>query len=499
MEIYKYGTMIAGRYEIIKLAGEGGMGMVYIGFDHHHDHPVALKTFKPELLPDRAARDRFLREGTAWVELGNHPHIVRCYEVKYTDPTAFLVLELIGKEQNMSDASLRSWLIPGHKLTIEQALLFALQIARGMQHATETIPGFVHRDLKPENVLVGDDKVQGTNINRLRVTDFGLAKTISESNLQPSVGNDLQPTRVQFTRGVGTPLYMAPEQWKGEPVGIFTDVYAFGCIFFEMITGNMAVKGKTIGDLAASHCDGKLQPIPSNLPRNIVELIELCTALSTNQRINQWTNISQRLDDIYTQYSKKTSLPQMNIVNSDEGRYSPLVSSYNEIGNSYLGIGKVQLAIGFFEKALKISREKNNLDGQGISLGNLGNAYINLGDMQRAIQYLEQRLKIANESRDLRGEANAAGNLGNAYLGLGNPKKAIEYFERALKLDRELDDVHGIGNALAGLGIANMHLGEKRDAIRYHEECLKLFRDLKNRRGEGSALGNLGNTYVTFG
>jgi serine/threonine protein kinase len=81
-----------------------------------------------------------------------------------------LVLELIAKEQNMPDASLRSWLITGHPLPSEQALLFALQIARGMQHATERIPGFVHRDLKPENILVGAEKLPGADINRLRVT-----------------------------------------------------------------------------------------------------------------------------------------------------------------------------------------------------------------------------------------------------------------------------------------------------------------------------------------
>jgi len=79
---------------------------------------------------------------------------VRCYNVLYIDPIAFLVLELVAKEPNLRDASLRSWLIPGN-LPLEQSLLFALQIARGMLHACEKLPGFVHRDLKPENVLVG--------------------------------------------------------------------------------------------------------------------------------------------------------------------------------------------------------------------------------------------------------------------------------------------------------------------------------------------------------
>src|SRR5512147_825325 len=190
MQTYPPGTRI-GPYEIASLPMMGGMGVVYFALDHSNDgRPVALKTFRPELLPNREARDRFLREGAAWIELGSHPHIVRCYKVEYIDPTAFLVLELIAKEQNMPDASLRSWLTPGHPLPIDQALLFALQIARGMQHATEKIPGFVHRDLKPENILVGSDKLPGTNINRLRVTDFGLVKTLASGDISATMGNE---------------------------------------------------------------------------------------------------------------------------------------------------------------------------------------------------------------------------------------------------------------------------------------------------------------------
>src|SRR3990172_4695752 len=113
-----------------------------------------------------------------------------------------------------------------------------------MQYATEKIPGFVHRDLKPENILVGTDKLPGTNINRLRVTDFGLAKTLAVSGVNSIIDDvsELKPNQIQFTRGVGTPLYMAPEQWKGEPVGVFTDVYAFGCILAEMLTGIQAAR-----------------------------------------------------------------------------------------------------------------------------------------------------------------------------------------------------------------------------------------------------------------
>ncbi len=128
MRSYPPGARIAGRYEIAGRPLMGGMGIVYLCLDHEEDRPVALKTFKPEYLPDRQARDRFLREGTAWVDLGAHPHVVRCYQV-FKVPVGdevYLVLELVAKEQGRDDASLRAWLTPGHALPVEQALLFAL-------------------------------------------------------------------------------------------------------------------------------------------------------------------------------------------------------------------------------------------------------------------------------------------------------------------------------------------------------------------------------------
>ena len=98
MKFYAPGTRIAGRYEIASRPLVGGMGIVYICLDREEDRPVALKTFKPEYLPNRAARDRFLWEGTTWVDLGAHPHVVRCYDVLYIDPEVYLVLELVAKE-----------------------------------------------------------------------------------------------------------------------------------------------------------------------------------------------------------------------------------------------------------------------------------------------------------------------------------------------------------------------------------------------------------------
>jgi len=124
MDIYPPGSIIAGRYEVAGRPLIGGMGIVYPCMDREKDHPVALKTFKPEYLPDRASRTLFLQEGTAWVELGEHPNIVDCYGVvQHGGLETYLVLELIAKEQGREGASLRDWIFPGHPLPVAHALL----------------------------------------------------------------------------------------------------------------------------------------------------------------------------------------------------------------------------------------------------------------------------------------------------------------------------------------------------------------------------------------
>ena len=115
MQDYPYppGTRIGGLYEVVAQPRLGGMGVVYPCLDLEEGRPVVLKTFKREYLPNRASRDRFLREGTYWVNLGAHPHIVRCYRTFIAEDVVFLVLEMVAREQGREDASLRAWLTPG--------------------------------------------------------------------------------------------------------------------------------------------------------------------------------------------------------------------------------------------------------------------------------------------------------------------------------------------------------------------------------------------------
>lgn len=500
MDIYPIGTKI-GQYEIASDPLKGGMGVVYFCIDHgNDDRPVALKTFLPKLLYDRFARERFLRESAFWIKLDNHPHIVHCYEVKYLDPIAFLSLELIVKEQNMPDASLRSWLIPNHQLPIEQALFFALQVAWGMQYATEKIPGFVHRDLKPENILVGVDKLPETNINRVCVTDFGLIKAVGDSkdgNLKSI--NKLDSTQTQFTQWAGTPLYMSPEQWMGKSLGIYTDIYSFGCVLFEMLSGQHIAVGHTINELQVAHCKGKLRPIPSSLPRNLTLLLNKCLALEPSKRYSDWSQLIVELEktcETLTGESISRITQKVGLSTREKIRTG---WSTNAIGAAYLDMGKSQLALDYFQKAMDIGSAESTKELLGASMVNLGIAYANLGNPKMAIQYLEKYLVIARANGHHYGEGLVLGHLGLIFADLGDMQQAVNYHSQSIDIATKVGDKHGAAIGINNLGIVYRRIGNIPQAIECFERCLQINRELGNQRSFSATLDNLGSTYRDLG
>jgi len=504
MRTYPPGTRIAGQYEIAGHPLMGGMGIVYLCLDTATDRPVALKTFRPELLPDRAARDRFLREGTAWVDLGAHPHVVRCYQVLHTDPEVFLVLELIAKEQGRDDASLRAWLTPGHPLPVEQALLFALQIARGMKHATDVIPGFVHRDLKPENILVGADRLSEATANRLRVTDFGLAAVLESASerVSESAMRDTEHAirNTQLTHGiVGTPVYMAPEQWQGQPVTAVTDVYALGCMLYEMLAGQRAVSGHSPTALQRAHCGGDLRPLPESLTPTVSQIVARCLAMEPGERYGDWGRVEATLAAAYADLVDWPAPQPEPVAVVSRAERVAAGWSYNAIGISYSDIGKAEVAAGYFERAREMGSTEGEQPLEGAALGNLGLAYAALGDTRGAIQLHEQALVIRREIGDRHGEGATLANLGGAYRLLGNARRAIVYYQQALPILRDLEDRHAEGVALGNLGLAYTDLGEAQQAVGYFKQQLGISREIRDRRGEGKALGNLGSACKNLG
>jgi tetratricopeptide (TPR) repeat protein len=553
MKTHPPGTRIAGQYEIAGRPLMGGMGIVYFCLDHQEDRPVALKTFHPEFLPDRAARDRFLREGTHWVNLGAHPHIVRCYRVfsPAVSSEVYLVLELVDKEQGREDASLRSWITLGRPLPVETALLFALQIARGMAHATQVIPGFVHRDLKPENVLVGVDKLPGTSVNRLRVTDFGLAAVleaagprVSEGVSQPkteTVGNSHR-TLLTAAGAVGTPEYMAPEQWEQRKVGLQADVYALGCILLEMLSGQMPVKAKPRSACRELHQSGQALHKASKmqgLPDAVASVLLQCLVVDPAKRYRQWADVEAALAAAFETVTGRSAPPIPGAVAlsrveriqvgwsyraigasyRDIGKYDVAIkysdhvvqigqaekdsrleaAGYSGLGVAYRELGDVRRAVQLFEQWLTIARETGDQTAEGYALGCLGTAFRSLGDTQKAIELQERCLTIFQEVEDQIGKCSALGDLGNVYLSLGDLQQAIRLFEQWLASTREIGDQRGMGQALGSLGHTYRLLGNPRQAIRYCQESLVIMRKIGNRAEEGMTLGHLGSAYADLG
>jgi tetratricopeptide (TPR) repeat protein len=489
---------IAERYEVVNTL-EGGMGLVYLCRDHFTAELVALKTFKPEFLSHRTARDLFLREGTMWVEIGRHPNVVQAYRVERVGDgrEVYLVLEWIVQPQDKKSPSLRSWLRKGQPLEAEQAILFALHVARGMRFATQKIPGLVHRDLKPENILVGYDVVA-------RVTDFGLASTLSGHSPGSTVGS-LENSRdnigrTQLTQGVaGTPLYMAPEQWEHKGLDARADIYALGCIMYEMVTGRFAAQGETREDLREVHVNGRIQPLDSALPLPLRQFIERSLSIPREQRYRDWAEVEKTLASVYTQVTRQPSPPEWDGAEETPDERRAAGNSYNTMGLSYLDIGKLDVAVMYFEQAVNVARTENIRELEGKGLGNLGLAYAALGYIERAIEFHEEHLAIARELGDRAEEGRSQGNLGLVYRQKGEPDRAVRFHERELQIFQRLANRYKEAEALHNLGDTYRELGDPAQAEDYFKQSLAIARDIGDRTRVERILNSMGKVFLDSG
>ena len=238
----KAGTRL-GPYEVLSFAGAGGMGEVWKARDTRLDRTVAIKVLPPNETSDPAARQRFEREARAVAALA-HPHICPLFDIGHQDGTDYLVMEFLEGE------TLAQRLSRG-KLSLDQCLHYGIQIADGLAAAHQA--GIVHRDLKPGNIML--TKSGAT------LLDFGLAKPAV-----PMVGAGFTQgaTHAALTGAgtlVGTLQYMAPEQLQGLSTDARTDVFAFGCVVYEMVTGRPAFAGATPASVIAAILEHEPAPM----------------------------------------------------------------------------------------------------------------------------------------------------------------------------------------------------------------------------------------------
>ncbi|HSB14933.1 MAG TPA: serine/threonine-protein kinase, partial [Bryobacteraceae bacterium] len=213
-------------YQILEKLGEGGMGVVYKARDTHLDRFVALKVLPPEKVADPERKRRFVQEAKAASAL-NHPNIITIHDIDQVDGIDFISMELVaGKTLDR--------LIPRHGMRLNEVLKCAVQIADAVAAAHGA--GIVHRDLKPGNVMVTDK-------GQVKILDFGLAKLTDTADgsdeLEMRTLRDGDAPRTVEGRIVGTVAYMSPEQAQGKKVDARSDIFSFGSLLYEMVTGHL--------------------------------------------------------------------------------------------------------------------------------------------------------------------------------------------------------------------------------------------------------------------
>ena len=256
-----------GPYSVHALLGAGGMGEVFQARDAILEREVALKILPDFWLADREHLLRFDREARLLASL-NHPNIGAIYGVQDCDGTRALVLELVEGETLAARLERDAGTASGRPgLRVSDVTALAAQIVDALEAAHER--GIVHRDLKPANIKI-------TPEGRVKVLDFGLAFAMNNAagdTRVAAVAPAMKDATLQGTL-LGTPAYMSPEQARGQPVDARTDIWSFGCVLFEMLTGAQAFVGDTLGDVLAAIIKG--EPDWSRLPADIPESLRIC-------------------------------------------------------------------------------------------------------------------------------------------------------------------------------------------------------------------------------
>jgi serine/threonine-protein kinase len=273
-----------GPYTVLGRLGAGGMGEVYRARDRKLQRDVAVKVMRSEFAahPERLAR--FEREARLLAAL-NHPHVASIYGFEEPGGSPALIMELV-EGPTLADRLL------GGPLPVDDALGIARQIAEAVEYAHEQ--GIVHRDLKPANVKVAPG-------DSVKVLDFGLAKALEPDPAAAQLSNS--PTLTMPTQAgvmLGTAAYMAPEQAKGRPVDRRADIWAFGCVLYEMVAGTPAFRGETVTDVLAAVIreDPDWSRLPPGIPPRLREVLRRCLTKDLRQRVQAIGDVRIALEEI---------------------------------------------------------------------------------------------------------------------------------------------------------------------------------------------------------
>jgi serine/threonine protein kinase len=260
------------------------MGIVYKALDTRPNRPVALKVLPPDRVSDRERKRRFAKEARAASAL-NHPNIVTIYDIDQADGVDFVAMEHVARKS-------LDELIPRSGMRIGQALKIVIQMAEGLSRAHAT--GIIHRNLKPSNIMVTGDGL-------VKILDFGLAKLTERSadqEVEPRKSWSAETEKATIT---GTAAYMSPEQAEGRVVDARSDIFAFGSVLYEMVTGRRAFQRDSFASTLAAV--GKEDPkaplqVSSDVPPGIERVIQHCLRKDPARRWQHIEDVKVELEDL---------------------------------------------------------------------------------------------------------------------------------------------------------------------------------------------------------
>jgi tetratricopeptide (TPR) repeat protein len=512
---FKVGDVIEQRFEVEQVR-RGFMGIVYIAHDRQRRRRVVLKTFQNKFLWDEDAIARFSAEAELWVRLGSHPNIVRAYDLRTFLGKPHVVAEYVH------GGPLRT--LVGH-LQIKEALDYAIQICWGMSYAVEHA-AILHRDIKPDNIMVTLD-------GQAKVTDFGLARVLPNWQWSDHLRDRRSPAvRIRTSTAEvlgGTLPYMAPEAIEGSMhVGVWTDIYAFGVLLYELFTGKLPFDSMRDESLIRMHFH-----VPARDPREIkpalhkgvAHVVLRCLDKRQADRYQTFREVEEDLQILRKHLfaeryavswpadgeAERDRLTERGLAHMDMGEYSEALSCFRQAvtldddhAAGWLNLARARLKLWQYNETLQavdagLQRAADRNDfGQLLIVR--GETYVAMMMPDKAMQAYDQGLSytpnaprlwrekavllqrqgLLRESQEClektlrfdKFDSLAWRLLGDIQRDQDRPKKAHRAYAEALKLDPR--------SALtwSRYGACQLKLGRPRDALRSYEMALRLDADL---------------------
>lgn len=397
---YKAGDSIGGRFAV-EAYQHGGHGDIYFCYDYQEHGLYVLKTIRQGTAFDF----EFNREIDVWIELKKHPNIVQCFGIETVEHTRFLVMEWVGDNTVSQDITLKyfkldlqkkypnfleyenltenqpsainisekkfksnlaEWLVAG-ALDLKFTLSVAIDICVGLNYAYDRPNSIVHRDLKPDNILITEQR-------RAKITDFGIAIITHIDALENE------------TRLRGTAYYRAPEQWRGERVDTRSDIYAIGCIIYEMLRGQKAFAGFDKNEMRAAHEHGPIPALPAQFPPHLNRIVQQCLA---KERYNRFSSPANLLAELCQLYQELFAEPPPGAQNN-EALIKLSITDYNRLGGAHDELRNYEQSLNYYNEALQLTPD------DPATYHNRGNTYSRLGKFDQAIQDYTKALSLQN-------------------------------------------------------------------------------------------------------